>query len=200
MGIAPSYPITRSPIIFEPNAYFNITGKTCVSIVTFVSTSTKTSCSMDSCNTKKIAQLPKIMTDSLLGNAFSICCFQWFFIFQLSLSYTKALCLGCNPFAFKIVFFFTGSIKVFPFFRFVTMLLNSKRINKETRFSKALLETEIHHNERFEWDINSLKLFLNCYRNKKNTRRRWIKKYRISKNPRTLLGKITRREKEISDQ
>ena len=27
MGCAPSYPITRSPIIYEPNAYFNITGK-----------------------------------------------------------------------------------------------------------------------------------------------------------------------------
>ncbi|XP_078361341.1 uncharacterized protein LOC144645661 [Oculina patagonica] len=26
MGCAPSYPITRSPIIYEPNAYFNITG------------------------------------------------------------------------------------------------------------------------------------------------------------------------------
>ena len=66
MGIAPSYPITRSPIIFEPNSYFNITGKTCVSIVTFISTSTKNSCSMDSRNTQKIAQLPKMMIHFLL--------------------------------------------------------------------------------------------------------------------------------------
>jgi len=27
MGSAASYPITKSPIIYEPNAYFDITGK-----------------------------------------------------------------------------------------------------------------------------------------------------------------------------
>lgn len=46
----------------------------------------------------------------------------------------------------------------------------------------------------------SLKASIDCYRNKKNTWRKWIKKYRISKHPRALLAKITRREKAISDQ
>lgn len=73
----------------------------------------------------------------------------------------------------------------------------------ESRFFNASLETEIHQ-KRLKGSKNrvtkSLKAFINCCREKNITRRKWIKKYRISKNPRELLGKITWREKEINDE
>ena len=73
----------------------------------------------------------------------------------------------------------------------------------ESRFFNASLETEIRQ-KRLKGsknrDTKSLKAFINCCREKNITRRRWIKKYRISKNPRELLGKITWREKEINDE
>ena len=115
MGCSPSYPITRSPIIFEPNAYFDITGKTYVPMVTFILP--KNSCSMNSCDTHKIAQLPEMMIH-LLVTFFPFDVFNYFVFANLANHTQKHRLWSILHSLLKLIFFFfTIGGKVFPFFR-----------------------------------------------------------------------------------
>ena len=133
MGCSPSYPVTRSPIIFEPNAYFDITGKTYVPIVTFILP--KNSCSMISCDTHKIAQLPEMMIH-LLVTFFRFAVFNYFVFVSFAYHTQKDHLWSIIHSLLKLIFFLTIGGKVFPFFRLAD---NPKILNRSTRklgFSK----------------------------------------------------------------